>query len=212
MVRFLAALGALLMLPGMIRAQAVPARAVSGQAIALQLVQSLQSLQTAMAGLDPDQLHVASREKAAITDGQGSVARNLAQAMPGLLSAFRSAPENLGSAFRLYQDAEAVVAVAQRSAGVLPARDDDAGGAALRSSAASVRASLDALGSWIETRGGADYTARQSACATNSVPAAAAAAPPPATLVINDANSTAKPAAKKAVPTKKKAVPTIPHS
>lgn len=182
---------------------------LTGQAVALQLGESLQSLQTAIGSLDPDQLHVPEAEKQAIADGQASLTRNLSEAVPGLLQAFRKEPENLGAAFRLYQDADAVLAVAQRSAAVLPAKDDDNGGATLRSATDELRASLNQLGSWIEVRGSADYAAHHQTASTRPA-APAAAAPPPATLVIQDANATAKPV-KKPPAKKKKQPPAIPH-
>lgn len=183
---------------------------LSGQGVALQLGESLQSLQTAISSLDPDQLPVPKGEKKAIAEGQASLMRNLNQAIPGLLQAFRAAPENLGAAFRLYQDADAVLAVAQRSVAVLPEKDDDNGGVELRSATDELRQSLNQLGSWIEVRGSADYAAHHQAVATHPAGPAASAAPPPATLVIQDANTTAKTAKKKA-PAKKKQPPTIPH-
>lgn len=198
------------LLAGSARAQAPSAGFnLTGQGVALQLGESLQSLQTAIGSLDPEQLHVPKGEKKAIADGQASVMRNLNQAMPGLLQAFRAAPENLGAAFRLYQDADAVLAVAQRSVAVLPDNDDDNGGVELRSATEELRQSLDQLGSWIEVRGSADYAARHQSAAVHPA-APAAPAPPPATLVIQDANTAAKPAKKK--PTaKKKQPPAIPH-
>lgn len=181
----------------------------SGKGLAVHLGQSLQAVNAAMAALDPTLLHVPEREKTALADGQASIARNLSQAVPGLMSAFSSEPGNLGAAFRLYQDAEAVLAVAQRSSDVLPSKDDDHGGADLRSSAATLRSDLDALGNWIETQGDADYAARKHAASAPAAAASSVPAPPPATLVIGDANTTP---AKKPAPAKKKAVPKIPHS
>lgn len=196
---------------GLARAQAPSvASNLTGQGIALQLGESLQSLQTAIGALDPSQLHVPTGEKQALTDGQASLMRNLTQAMPGLLQAFRAAPENLGAAFRLYQDADAVLAVAQRSAAVLPAKDDDDdGGVALRSATDELRQSLDQLGSWIEVHGSADYAAHHPSASTHLAVPRPSPAPPPATLVIQDANTTAKPVKK--LPAKKKQPPVIPH-
>ncbi|MGH9412460.1 MAG: hypothetical protein ACRD0Y_01850 [Terriglobales bacterium] len=178
----------------------------AGQTIAVNLGHALQVLQGAVAALDAKHLHVPKRQQQALADGQASLMRNLTQATPGLLQVFRKEPENLGAAFRLYQDADAVLAVAQRSSAVLPPQDDAAGGAALRSATSNLSASLVQLGAWIEARGNADYAARHTA---RLHPAAAATVPAPATLVIQNANTAAQSKAKKAE--KKKTKPSIPH-
>ncbi|MGH9487904.1 MAG: hypothetical protein ACRD04_10000 [Terriglobales bacterium] len=194
---------------GMAQAQAPAPAQMTGKAVALQLAQSLQSLQTSMGALDAGHLHIAKPEKQAVADGQAAVARNLSQAMPALLQAFSSAPGNLGAAFKLYQDGEAVLAVAQRSGDVLGPRDDAAGGAALRTSTAQVESSLKQLGEWIESRGQADYRAQLARAADPATGAKPVRSAPPATLVIANANGAAKPQAK--AKAKKKTKPQIPH-
>lgn len=193
--------------------QSAPAAAKvpSGQALGAQLGESLQHLQSAMAAVDPQHLHLHDEGKQVIADSQASVARNLDDAMPSLLSAFSQAPEDLGAAFRLYRDGEAVLGVAQRSSEAIPARDADAGGAALAASTEEVRAGLKQLADWIETQGQSQYAALQRAQAAQAAQPAAPP-PPPATLVIQDANGAAAARKKAAKPAAKKpAVPTIPH-
>lgn len=190
-------------------APAAPSAPVAGEALAARLGQSLQHLQAAMAAVDTARLHLHDEGKQVIADSQASVARNLESAMPSLLSAFSQTPEDLGAAFRLYRDGEAVLGVAQRSSEAIPAKDADAGGAALAASTDEVRAGLSQLADWIATQGQSQYAALQRARAAAAAPPAA---PPPATLVIQDANGAAA-AKKKAAksPAKKPAVPTIPH-
>jgi hypothetical protein len=197
-------------------AQTAPAAttaAVSGEALAAQLGESLQHLQTAMAAVDTQQLHLHDEGKQVIAESQASVARNLQQAMPALLSAFSQTPQDLGAAFRLYRDGEAVLGVAQRSSEAIPARDADSGGAALAASTDEVRTGLNRLADWIETHGRSQYAALQRAQAAAAAQPAAAP-PPPATLVIQDANGAAKKKAAQPSPKpagKKPAPPTIPH-
>ena len=190
---------------------AAASASVPGEALAARLGESLQHLQTAMAAVDTAHLHLRDEGKQVISDSQASVARNLGTAMPGLLSAFSQTPEDLGAAFRLYRDAEAVLGVAQHSSEAIPAQDADAGGAALAAGTDEVRTSLNQLADWIETRGQSQYAALQQA-KTTAAAQPAAPPPPPAKLVIQDANGAAAAKKKAAKPaTKKPAAPTIPH-
>ena len=191
-----AALGFLLLL--LLRApssaQSAPPRPGSDGAqvagIADGLQSALQSLQSAVAQFDPSQLHTNGAEKQALAASQGSLSRNLTEAVPGLVAQFRAEPANLGAAFRLYRDLEAVLAVTQRTADTAPARDQSADAIqALHSSAASLRIHLDQLGNWIEARANADYARLQRQRASANRPAP----PPPRTLIINNANAPEKP-------------------
>ena len=183
-------------------AQAPTPSVGEGAALADQMQTALASLRTAVDGLDPGELHLNQDQKQAMRDSQASLDRNLTQAAPGLLAAYRAAPDDVGAAFRLYRDLDAVLGVAQRSAEAMSVRDADNGQAALQASADQLRARLDQLGDWIETQGSANYASVQGL----RVRAAAAAAKPvaaaPKTLVIHDANGPAP---------SKKTAPKIPH-
>ena len=175
--------------------QAGPAAAAAlapqpGVTVAARLRSSLAALGEAMAELDPDQLHVPDAEKRALADSQTSIRRNLRDAVPGLLAGFAAAPDNVGAAFLLYRDVNAVLTVAQRSAEMLPRRDADAA-QPVESTADALSRDLDQLGNMIEARGEADYARRRPLGARPPGPALA-----PKTLVIGDANG-AKPTAKK---------------
>ncbi|MGH9465751.1 MAG: hypothetical protein ACRD1Y_00185 [Terriglobales bacterium] len=167
----------------------------SGAEIAAAMTQAVASLQSSVGALDLTDARLGRQEKQAVTDGKASLLQNLSQAMPRLLAAFADAPGNLGAAFRLYRDSEAVLAVAQRSASLLAAGKGATGGAALGTSTARLEDSLNELGNWIETQGSADFTTRSAV--TASAASGPEKPPPPQTLVINDANTTAKPAAAK---------------
>ncbi|MGH9480791.1 MAG: hypothetical protein ACRD1L_01760, partial [Terriglobales bacterium] len=208
---------------GLARAQAqtrVPEAAAEsaqqGTAVAAQLQVALDALHNAFSGLDTDSLHLSDKQKQAMYDSQTSIQRNLSDALPALLTAYRAAPDNLGAAFRLYRDVDAVLMVAQQSAATLGSRDSDDRDT-LASSSSDLEAALKRLGNWIESEGNAAYTARKphAAAGAGRKPAASATPPPlqspsstpPATLVIKDANDgPTAPAAKKKVPP-----PTIPH-
>ncbi len=180
-------------------AQTPTVPAGEGAALADQMQTALVSLRTAVDGLDPSQLHLNHSQRQALRDSQASLDRNLSEAAPGLLAAYRAAPGDVGAAFRLYRDLDAVLGVAQRSAEAMSPRDADNGQAALQSSADQLRAHLDQLGDWIEAQGSANYARLQAA---RTPPVAAQPAPaPPQTLVIHDANG----------PAPKKKATKIPH-
>ncbi len=167
-----------------------PTAAASSPAtpVADRLQQAVTALGAAMGNLDPSVFHLQRGEADAIAASQASLTRNLAAAVPGLMAGFRAAPEDLGAAFRLYRDLEAVLAVAQRTADALPA--DRAEADPLRVSNGELQAGLSQLGDWIEARGSADYARARAAAVA---PRPAAAPPPPKTLIINDANAPAQP-------------------
>lgn len=185
-------------------APVVAPSSTAAPAMADQLQSALAGLKTAVSGLDPDTLHLKPEQKQALSDSQASLERNLDEAVPGLLAGFRAAPSDVGAAFRLYRDAEAVLGVAQRSAESLSPRDADNGVSALQASTDQLRSRLDQLGDWIETEASANYASLQSLrAAANAAAKPAPAAVAPKTLVIDDANGVAKPA--------KKTAAKIPH-
>lgn len=161
-----------------------------------EVMQNLQTavtdLQQAVGNLDPEMLEVKKAQRTAIAEGKASISRNLSEAVPGLLAKFQAAPEDMGGAFRLYRDLDAVLGVAQRGA--------DAGATDWSASAQELRDSLNALGDWIEHQGTANYTALHQTRPPAPTTAAPKASEPPAILIINDANGTtsskAKPKAK----------------
>ncbi|HXE30669.1 MAG TPA: hypothetical protein VN515_02580 [Terriglobales bacterium] len=179
-----------------------PAAAASqpGQALADSVEQALNGLQTSLAAVDPDSLHASKSDKQAVAEGQASIQRNLKEAVPELLEAFRATPDDAGVAFRLYRDLDAVLGSAEAVAA------QGGSDTNLDSSTAAVRSRLNQLGDWIESRGSSNYASLQS---LKSTAAAAASQPKPApqapsTLVINDANGSAPAASKK---TSKKPAP-----
>lgn len=195
--------------------------AQQGTAVAAQLQVALNALQGAMSGIDIDQLHISDKQKQAVSDSQTSIQRNLTDALPSLLAAYRTAPGNLGAAFRLYRDVDAVLLVAQQSAAMMSSRDGDQRDT-LDSSTSDLQTALKRLGDWIQTQGNADYAARKphtardgprdrkdapgASAATSSAQSPSGADSQPATLVISNANGgDTNPAPKK------KPAPTIPH-
>lgn len=176
-----------LMLP--MAAQAPAPAAPNGAGVAADLQQALTPLGAAVQALDPDSLHLNGAEKQALAESKGSLQRNLSEAVPGLLAEFRKAPENMGAAFRLYRDLDAVLSVAQHSIEAIPpARDGSDPGAALASATNGLRTSLNHLGDWIEARGAANYASLEH-FRTQAAAAPKAPPPPPKTLIINDANA-----------------------
>lgn len=159
-------------------------------AVAQSLQTAVTDLQQAVSNLDPDMLEVKKAQRAAIAEGKASISRNLSDAVPGLMAKFQSSPGDMGAAFRLYRDLDAVLGVAQRGA--------DTGAADWTTSAQELRDSLNQLGDWIETQGTANYAALQKPHATSAPTAAPKTTEPPAILIINDANGTspAKPKTK----------------
>ncbi|HVA63482.1 MAG TPA: hypothetical protein VNF74_07140, partial [Terriglobales bacterium] len=152
----------------------------------------LTPLQAAVQAVDPDALHIAGDQKKALAQSQASLERNLTEAVPGLLAAFRKTPENMGAAFRLYRDLDAVLSVAQHSVEAIPNADQDGNdpSAALASATSGLRDSLGKLGDWIEARGAANYASLERMRAQAAAAARPATAPPPPkTLIINDANA-----------------------
>lgn len=161
------------------------------------LTQGLQTavadLQQAVSNLDPTMLSVKKSDRTAISEGKDSIARNLTEAVPGLMAKFKASPTDMGAAFRLYRDLDAVLGVAQRGA--------DAGAGDWSSSAQELRDSLNQLGDWIEAQGTANYAAlQQRPAAPKATAPPAPAAQPPAILIINDANGTASPPKPKSKP------------
>jgi hypothetical protein len=166
----------------------------AGAAVGAQLRASLATLAASMSSLDPNQLHLPATERRALAQSQSSVGENLSEAVPGLLDAFIVAPGNLGAAFRLYRDVDALLAVSQRSAEMLPRKDAEAA-RPLATAVTAVHRDLDALGNYIESSGQAEYTRLRQ---LPRQPSAAGPPPAPKTLIIGNANG--KPAPKKKIP------------
>ena len=196
-------------LVGALCAQAPPAAPPFTEHLGPQLA----SLKDAMAAIDADHLHLPKAQKQAIAESQAAMARNLTDAVPGLLSALKAAPDDTGAAFKLYRDVAALLVVAERSRDAVAAGGEEAAADAdaLQSSTEQVEASWNQLGDWIQAHGSAQYAellaARQAAAAHAA--AASEPAPAPKTLVIGDANTPAASSTKK--PAAKKSTPTIPH-
>jgi len=171
--------------------------APNGAAVADGIQQALTPLQAAVQAVDPDTLHIGGEQKQVLAQSQASLERNLNEAVPGLLAAFRKTPENTGAAFRLYRDLDAVLSVAQHSVEAIPASNSDNDGgngtdpsAALASATSGLRDSLGKLGDWIEARGAANYASLERMRAQAAAAARPTAAPPPPkTLIINNANA-----------------------
>lgn len=189
-------------LAGTLAGQAGPNQQEVASHLGAAIQESVSSLQAAMAAIAPAHVHVNAEERAALGASQISIARNLDEAVPGLLAKYQAAPGNLGAAFRLYRDLEAVDLVAERSRDGLP--QEESTRPALSDALASLRSRLDRLADSIQSQGSSDYAAAQ---AVKQRPQASAPIKPPATLVINDANSGAKTKAKPKAAT----TPTIPH-
>jgi hypothetical protein len=94
---------------------AAPPVALSAQQIAGETDVALRQLQTSLAAVPAGQGHGKKSDRNEFEQDNVSIQRNLQQAVPGLLSDVRSAPENLSNVFRLYRDVEAVYQVALRA-------------------------------------------------------------------------------------------------
>jgi len=180
---------------------ATPNEAANATTVSVGLQHALDGLQSAVGTLDTTNMKLPQSEKQAVADSQASIARNLQEAVPGLISAYAAQPNNVGAAFRLYRDVDAVLTVSERTHDALPAGQ----ATDLASANQALRDQLDQLGDWIESRATAQY-AQLEAKPAQAKPQAAG---PPSTLVIGNANT----AATSSKPAKKKPpAPTIPHT
>lgn len=183
------ALALLLAWTSVARAQAAPAAAPDSPALARSLFSALQSLQGALAQVTPEQWRAKDSARVQFRTDRASIERNVVEALPGLALKLENAPEDLGAAFRLYRDGEAVYAVALRAADLASRYGDKARADAIAAALQQTDASLDALADFIQVTG--SEQAAELARFRTAHPDAPPASAPPKTLVINDANGPA---------------------
>lgn len=154
-----------------------------------ELMSALSAMGTELAALAQQRWRAPSQERADFLTDEAAIARNLQLAAPGLAAAAQHSPTDLGAAFRLYRDAEAVYSVALRAGDFVAHRGDEEQRDALRAPLARVHAALEAFGDSIAARGEAqnqELTRLRARVAT-----LAAADAHPRVLVINAANGSA---------------------
>src|SRR5690242_16718367 len=151
-----------------------------------------------------------SSTKSQATDNVESIQRNIANALPGLISAVRSAPQSLGANFKLYRNINAlydVLANLAESAGAFGKREE------YQVIAPHVAAMDD------DRRAYGDFLAQMTASADSRIAsyqqaaAQAAAAQPPKKIVVDDTEPTPAPkkkSRKKASTSASKAKPGSP--
>lgn len=187
--RIFAALAALpwILAPALAMAQAsapppAPAPASAAPA-AYALLASIQGLETSLAAIPPQSVHVDRRQRAQYQAEVAAIERNVSQALPGLAQAVERSPQDVGLAFRFYRDAEAIYQVALRAGDVVERHGGRGEGAVLAANLTRVGQQLDGLAQFIQVRGSA-----LSAAAAR----AAAVPPPPRELAIPNANAPAR--------------------
>ena len=130
-----------------------------------------------------------SSTKSQATDNVESIQRNIANALPGLFSAVRSAPESLGANFKLYRNVSAlydVLANLAESAGAFGKREEYEG---IAPHVAAIDDDRRAYGDLL-----AQMTASaDSRIAAFQLAAAQAAAQPPKKIIVDDTEPTPPP-------------------
>ncbi|MGH9536055.1 MAG: hypothetical protein ACRD2E_14490 [Terriglobales bacterium] len=157
-------------------ATAAPATAAPA---AKALLASIQGLETTLDAIPARTLRVNSQGRREYRAEVAAIERNVSAALPGLTLAVTASPLDVGKAFRLYRDADAVDQVAMHAAATVDRYGGREASDVLNANLAGVGHQLDALGNFIEVTGSAQSAAL-----------ARAAAPPPAPrhLDISNAN------------------------
>jgi len=174
------------------------------------LQNSLSHLSTALQAADTSHWHAERHARESFQSEAESIQRNLAEAAPGLLLAYRQAPDNLVGGIRLFRDLDAVeqaaTQAAQLAAAYGPREQAEALAAALDPLAQSVTDLATALEQQAEQTQARLHDLEARLRTANAAPAVAAA---PKSVVI-DANGAA-PArrTRKKKATHSKAVPPV---
>lgn len=166
-----------------------PAARPGAPALARALSAALAHLQADMAAVRSDRWRAKSELREQFNTDYASIRRNLTEAVPGLVDKVEQAPQDLGAAFRLYRDVEAVYAVAQRSSDLVTKYGSAEQAGAVDSGLQQVHWSLESLADFIQTTGSTQSEELQRLRVRGPEDAAATPAPAPKTLIINNANA-----------------------
>ncbi len=151
------------------------------------LADSLQQLQQAIEINPANRLHTDQRDRTRYQAAQSAIQRNLQQAVPGLLQAAQSQPQNLAAAFRLYRDLEAVEQVARQVAATGLQHGHKPDSTVLYQSARQLEAQISRLADYIQATATRQQLWLQQQ-ARQAQARAAAARRAPRRLIINNAN------------------------
>lgn len=150
------------------------------------LQQQIGGLRSAVGALNPDGWRTTADERASLVQAQASLKRNLDEAVPSLLTAYRAAPQNYGAAFRLYRDLDSISQVCLSATDAASRYAPTGEAQPLEDAAAAFNQALEQLGDIIEKGAAAQYA--------NSLKSEPAPKPhsnppaPPRNLVIQNAN------------------------
>jgi hypothetical protein len=170
---------------------APPAGDVSG--LLNRIEQETQGLSADVGKLRIDKWKTDSASKAQATENATSIQRNISNALPGLISAVRSAPQSLAANFKLYRNLNALYEVVSSLA-------ESAGAFGKREEYELIGPHVGAIDD--DRRGYGDYLAQMTASADGRIAAAeqaarAAAQQPPKKIVIDDNEPAPAPVKKK---------------
>ncbi len=139
---------------------ATPAVApASAGATANALLASVQGLETTLAAIPARSIHARSQRRREYRADVTAIERNVSQAVPGLVAAVVRSPRDVGKAFRLYRDVDAVYQVALRAGALVTTHGGQGEGAVLNADLVRVGHELDRLANFIQVTGSAQSAA-----------------------------------------------------
>lgn len=136
-----------------------PAAPANASASANALLASVQGLETTLSAIPARSIHGGSQHRREYRADVAAINRNVAQALPGLVAAVVRSPQDVGKAFRLYRDANAVYQVALRAGAVVATHGGQGEGAVLNADLTRVGRELDRLANFIQVTGSAQSAA-----------------------------------------------------
>ncbi|MGH9474388.1 MAG: hypothetical protein ACRD1M_16790 [Terriglobales bacterium] len=148
----------LMALPAMAAGQNGPAAARAPRSAAPSasaLLASIQGLETSLAAIPARTLRVDQSRRRRFQAEVTAIERNVSAALPGLTEQVEHSPYDVGLAFRLFRDADAVYQVALRAGDLVQEHGGAGEGAVLAANLARVGQQLDALANFIQVRGSA---------------------------------------------------------
>lgn len=148
----------LMALPAMAAGQNGPAAARAPRSAApsaYALLASIQGLETSLAAIPARTLRVDQSRRRRFQAEVTAIERNVSAALPGLTEQVEHSPYDVGLAFRLFRDADAVYQVALRAGDLVQEHGGAGEGAVLAANLARVGQQLDALANFIQVRGSA---------------------------------------------------------
>lgn len=153
--------------------------------LARSLFASLGNLQTSLAAVNPERWRAKPAVRDQFQTDRAAINRNLVEALPSLALKVEGAPQDLGQAFRLYRDVDAVYSVALRVADLTARYADANQSQAVSAALEQVHRNLDALADFIQVTGSAQSAELLQLRAQHDAPPPA----PPKAVVIDNANT-----------------------